>query len=439
MTKICKSNAKYLTRRTSLPELGKTIARLGVFSALSLILAATPVRATDGYFTHGVGAKAKGMAGAGSALPQDALAIATNPAAATDLDHRLDVGVDIFVPLRSARIAGNAAGADRSFSGNAANPFLIPEIGYVRPLSDRVSIGIAIYGNGGMNTDYKTSPFEYFGGQGRAGFNFKQAVATPTLAAELEDGHSIGVSAVAVLQSFRARKIAPFADFSADPANFTDKGTDWSAGAGFRVGYLGHWTDRLSVGAFYHSKVWTGKFKRYAGLFEGQGSFDVPASWGGGIAYRVSKRLHFAADAKRIEYSDVPAVGTTIAPLFKGIRFGERSGPGFGWKDITVYKFGLSFMPTGDWTIRAGFGHSGQPIPRSQTFLNVLAPGVVQDHFTVGATRTVRSRMEITGHLLFAPRNTVDGQNSIPASFGGGEMNVRLAEVSSGITVGFLF
>lgn len=439
MTEICNFDAADLMHRARSFKPGAVPSNLGPLAAISLMLAITPAQATDGYFAHGAGAKSKGMAGAGAALPQDALAIAVNPAAATDIGHRLDVGVDIFVPLRSARIVGNAAGGDKGYSGNAANPFLIPEIGYVHPLSDRVSLGIALYGNGGMNTDYKTNPFEHFGGKGRAGIDFKQAIATPTLAAKLVEGHSIGVSAVGVLQSFRARGIAPFAAFSADPANFTDKGTDWSVGTGFRVGYLGRWSDRLSVGAFYHSKVWTGKFERYAGLFAGQGSFDVPASWGGGIAYRVSKRLDVAADVKRIEYSGVPAVGNTIAPLFAGMRFGERNAPGFGWKDITVYKVGVAFRPTGDWTLRAGYGRSGQPIPRSQTFLNALAPGVVQDHFTVGATRTVRSDMEITGHFLLAPRKAVEGQNSIPAAFGGGEMNVRLAEVSSGIAVGFLF
>jgi hypothetical protein len=36
--------------------------------------------ATNGYFSHGYGAKSQGMAGVGIALPQDALAAATNPA-----------------------------------------------------------------------------------------------------------------------------------------------------------------------------------------------------------------------------------------------------------------------------------------------------------------------------------------------------------------------
>lgn len=118
------------------------------------MLAASPAHATDGYFLNGIGAKAKGSAGVAIAQPQDALSIAANPAAATQLGERLDVGVEIFIPNRGATIRGNGAGLNGSYSGNGANPFILPEFGYVRQLSDSVAVGIAVYGNGGMNTVY---------------------------------------------------------------------------------------------------------------------------------------------------------------------------------------------------------------------------------------------------------------------------------------------
>ncbi|MCI1143983.1 outer membrane protein transport protein [Sphingomonas sp. WKB10] len=98
------------------------------------------------------------MGGVAIALPQDALSIVSNPAAGTLIGHRLDGGVEIFVPDRGAGIRGNAAGPDARFGGNGSNPFVLPEIGYVRPLSDRFAVGIAISGNGGMNTNYKANP-----------------------------------------------------------------------------------------------------------------------------------------------------------------------------------------------------------------------------------------------------------------------------------------
>ena len=57
--------------------------------------------ATNGYFTHGIGAKAKGQAGAGIAAPEDAIAVATNPAAALATSGRFDAGISLFNPRRS--------------------------------------------------------------------------------------------------------------------------------------------------------------------------------------------------------------------------------------------------------------------------------------------------------------------------------------------------
>ncbi len=291
------------------------------------LLAATPAFATDGYFLNGVGAKAKGMGGVAIALPQDALSIVSNPAAGTFIGHRLDGGVEIFVPDRGAGIRGNAAGPDARFGGNGSNPFVLPEIGYVRPLSDRFAVGIAISGNGGMNTNYKANPFARFGATGPAGVNLQQLFVSPTLSARIAPGHGIGIAPVIAVQSFRANGLQPFAAASADPQHFTDRGTSWSAGVGVRVGYLGQLTDWLSVGAFYQSKIATGRFGRYAGLFEDRGSFDIPASYGAGLAVKPVPALTIAADYKRIDYAGVGAVGNPLAPLFRGVPFGRRAAP----------------------------------------------------------------------------------------------------------------
>jgi long-chain fatty acid transport protein len=40
---------------------------------------------------------------------------------------------------------------------------------------------------------------------------------------------------------------------------------------------------------------------------------------------------------------------------------------------------------------------------------------------------------------MHAPTNRVKGAGSIPANFGGGEADIRLAETAAGISLGFLF
>lgn len=424
---------------------GLSLGRLAASAMLALATTSTFVflsstaYATDGYFLNGIGAKAKGSGGVAIALPQDALSIAANPAAATELGERLDMGFQVFVPRRGASISGNGAGLDGTYSGNGTNPFILPEVGYVRPLSNTVAVGVAIYGNGGMNTDYKQNPFASFGATGAAGVDLKQVFITPTLAVKVAPGQSLGISPIIVLQGFEAKGIAPFSAASADPAHFTNRGTDWSVGGGLRIGYLGKVVDRVTIGTFYQSKIWTGRFKKYAGLFADRGGFDVPASWGGGVAVALSDKLTIAGDVERIEYSDVKSVGTPLSPLFSGKAFGAADGPGFGWRDIAVYKLGVTYAASDRLTLRAGYGHSGNPVPASETLLNVLAPGVVQHHFTLGATVVVEPGLEVTGYAMHALKHVVRGNGSIPASYGGGEADIHLSESSVGLSFGLSF
>jgi len=54
----------------------------GVVLLFAGLLVSQSGYATNGYFPHGVGTKNKAMAGAGMALPEDAISIVNNPAVA---------------------------------------------------------------------------------------------------------------------------------------------------------------------------------------------------------------------------------------------------------------------------------------------------------------------------------------------------------------------
>ena len=81
--------------------------RVAAIVLAAVIVLPMAASATNGYFTHGVGLKAKGMAGASIAYPQDALAAGNNPAGMAFLGDRLDAGVDLFRPDRGAEIVGH--------------------------------------------------------------------------------------------------------------------------------------------------------------------------------------------------------------------------------------------------------------------------------------------------------------------------------------------
>lgn len=82
--------------------------------------------ATDGYFPHGYGMKSKGMGGVSIAMTDHAFAGATNPALASFAGNRAELGVDVFMPKRSAARTGAMEGSVESDS----KVFLVPEFGY---------------------------------------------------------------------------------------------------------------------------------------------------------------------------------------------------------------------------------------------------------------------------------------------------------------------
>jgi long-chain fatty acid transport protein len=423
----------------------RTLSRMGcgavsrtalVFVGLGSLAMHGNAHATDGYFSGGYGTQSNGIAGAGVAYPKDALAIANNPAAAFDLGDRTDVSLDIMMADRHASLIGNASGPDQTFNGNGGGPSPLLEFGLTRRLGDKWAYGVALYENGVL-TNYKNNPFARFGGSGTGGATLAQAIVSPTVAYEIVPGQSIGIAFDVGGQLFKVRGIQPFSQLSTDPAHFSNVGSALALGYGFKIGYLGQLTPRLSIGTFYQSRTYSQRFGRYAGLLVGGGSFDIPTTYGAGIAFKATDQLDLIADVHEIDYGEVRATADPLSLLLNGHDFGTADGPGFGWRNITTVKLGANYRINPAWQVRAGWGYATDPIPSSQTLLSILAPAVVQNQFTIGATWTRPSGFELSAYVLDAPRKTIMGSGSIPAAFGGGEANISLGEIAFGIGLGW--
>ena len=240
-------------------------------------------------------------------------------------------------------------------------------------------------------------------------------------------------------QQFSAKGIAPFAAASVAPANVSDKGVDSSTGTGVRLGWTGKVTPSLTLGATWASKI-EGKFDKYKGLFADGGRFDVPENYGIGLAFEVNPEWTVAADVQTIRYSQVSSVGNPVASLFNGSKpLGSANGPGFGWRDLTVLKLGVNHQYSKDLVLRAGVSVGDQPVPSSETFFNILAPGVVQNHLSLGATWTTSSGGEWSGFYARAFGQSVAGANSISPGYGGGNANLHLQEDLIGVSYGWKF
>ncbi len=240
---------------------------------LVLLLTASTALATDGYFDHGYGVKAKGLGGAGVAYAQDSLVVATNPAGLVDVADSHQVGLTLFSPDRSITANGN------SFDGNEDGSFYIPDFSYKTTLSNGVAYGLAIFGNGGMNTGYQAPLFDVNPGvvSSATTMDMSQLFIAPTWSWRTEGGHAFGVSAILAGQRFKATGLEEF--------GIANAGYDTSVGGGARLGWTWQASQNLKVGATYQSRLWMSKFDKYAGLFAERGGFDIPSNYAVGFAY----------------------------------------------------------------------------------------------------------------------------------------------------------
>lgn len=374
-----------------------------------------PAQATNGYFPHGFGLKAKGMGGTAVAQSHDAFGGVNNPASVSYAGNRWDLGAEVFMPKRSATVS-TPQGALEVRSGK--NSFLIPEAGITMKLSGPWSAGLTVYGNGGMNTEY---PAVFPGnrnfmcssqtncGTGKLGVDLMQLIVAPTVSYEVAPGHAIGVSPLLVYQRFKAQGLQAF--------GISNPGTDDSTGIGVRLGYMGKLGNAVTVGASYSPQVAMGRFKKYAGLFAERGDFDIPENVAMGIAVQVSPTVQVAMDYARIHYGGVRAIGNASLPNF-GNGFGAANGPGFGWRDVEVVKVGVQWQLNPQWTLRAGYNQGTNPITSADVFLNTLAPGVIKSHLTLGATYALSANTELTLAAWHGRRNSVSGNAPAPTRIG---------------------
>lgn len=419
-----------------------TILRTAAMLALGVVLLPA-AHATNGYFAHGYGTKAKGMGGAGLALAQDAFAGANNPAQAAFAGNRIEAGLEFFAPKREMN--RSFGGMDLGTVESGKNLFYVPEFGYNVALSSKLGVGISVYGNGGMNTTYPggTTDCTAFGGMagsnnmcgmGSLGVDLIQLIVAPTVAYQVADGQSIGVSPLFVYQQFAASGLQMFQmtpGASTDPAHLTNLGHDSSTGFGVRLGYMGKFGDRFSVGATYAPKISMSRFKDYAGLFADGGKFDIPENMGVGIAFQATPSLQVALDYNRINYSDVPSIGNPA-----GFNMGAPNGGGFGWSDVNVVKLGVQWQMNNTTTLRFGINRGDNPVTSSNITPNILAPGVMKTHITIGGTYAMDKESELSWHFMHAPSVTTSGPSLFNGLMGSGtaiQESVTMRQNSFGI------
>jgi long-chain fatty acid transport protein len=437
----------------------KIPAWLKAVSAIAGLSVTGMASATVGYFAIGYGAEAMGVAGAVVSNPQSTATIAVNPGAMTAVGERVDVGLRFFNPNREAVLNTTAVGGTFDVADESRRDlFIIPNFGFNLKIRDNLWFGFNNYGNGGLNATYDRNIYdEAFAVLGAAaqgipgfcdpatappggcaqfvpegtktglpntstlGVDLAQAIFAPTLAMKVNEQHSVGASLLIGVQRFSARGLGNFQCFTnsvaTNPANaatcpqgfaavpstkLTGNNSDWSFGAGVRVGWLGEVHERVTLGASVSSKVYMSEFDDYAELFAEEGDLDIPANFTLGATFQATPKLKVSFDYQRILYEGVNSISNAGPVFLAGAGpvpptlplegpaspnnewLGKDNGLGFGWEDINIYRLGAEYDHNDQWTFRVGLSVNDQTIPDSQVLFNILAPAVIERHATVG-------------------------------------------------------
>ncbi len=435
--------------------------------AAALVTASGSAFATNGYFTHGVGAQSKGMAGTGVGSNADmgTIMTASNPALGVFVGDRWEIGLAVFSPRRTYEASVQSSNGallevapgvflpSHSIAGgdvdSSSQWFPIPNVAKNWSLENDGNISLAIYGRGGMNTDWNdedAAATSYFCGgdpsmgqppatgpgpycAGNAGVDLSQLFLSVTYSAKVGDNFAWGIGPLFAVQLFEAKGVQTFqvitetlaetGDF-AQVDSLSNNGHDTSTGLGFTAGLWWGISDAVGVGLSYQSKLSMTEFDDYADLFAGDGDFDIPSSIKGGISFVASDQLRVNFDIEHTQFSEVDSVGNPMinmfgCPLlpFGGTNveacLGGDSGAGFGWDDMTTYKLGLEWRQDSSNTWRFGYSYGEQPIDSADVLFNILAPGVMEQHVTFGWTRNRANGDQFTLSFMYAPEKEVSG------------------------------
>ncbi len=408
--------------------------------------------ATDGYYLHGYGIKYSALAGSGVAVSLSSLGAISNPAGISYLNNGFEINASYFSPDRYYEVGGNPSGFPGTFGlmpGKVTSDqtgFIFPSLGANIKLTDRLTVALSLYGNGGMNTDYPTMTFGDPTSPG-TGVNIEQMFGNLSVAYKFACNHSIGVAGIVGWQRFAAKGLIAFSGFSSDPENLTGNTFSTALGFGFKVGYQGQLAENLRFGASYQSKIYMNEFERYAGLFAQAGDFDVPANWQAGFAFTPGD-WKFMVDVKQILYSEVKSIANPMDlvgnspmlpngnpnPNFQAL--GTEGGWGFGWNDIFVIKYGVMFSGFCGWDLMAGYSFNQNPVTEENVMFNLLAPAVVQNHITFGVTKHLAKQHEITVAFMYAFENSLKGSNLLEAP---NQQTIEIGMKQWQVQVGYAF
>jgi long-chain fatty acid transport protein len=389
------------------------------------LLLANPAWASNGLNLIGFGAESYIMGGADLAVARDTTAANTNPAGLAQIDRgRFDLYFALGLPQDGFRHA-DTFGNDAKIS---SPPAKLANFGYGHRLSDRTTVGIGLFAQGGSGVEFDALQTA-FGTRDELSVAFLIARLTPAVAFQVNDALSIGASMLVTYSSFE-QKFFPNTSY-ADPtvSFFGSELKDLeTVNVGAKLGFLYRISDRVRVGVAYTSAVPL-KFEEgqmtanmsAAGLgtvtygsVTAEG-LDQPQEFGIGLAIEPTDQWLVAGEVNWIDWSGAVKRSTLVArdPDNPAAPATINLAQDQNWRDQYVLALGLAYEPTERAVVRAGYNYARHPLT-PETINPLLAP-VGEHHATFGGGYRMGAKWRIDGGIEYAFKNSVTYTNpSLP-------------------------
>ena len=387
--------------------------------------------------------KSTGMAATAVAYPQDSLAGAFNPAGMADVGNRFDMGFAAARESRKVRVRDNPSPvANGKFDAtHHAHWAYNADFGINKTLDceGNLAVGLVVYNRNFNKVRFK-DPQPLFGTT-KTGLEYVHQTVSPTLSYKLWEKHNFGVSVNWMIQRIWVQGLQNFANplFSKYPTRVTNHSYAYSQGCSFTFGYRCQVTDTLSVGVTAQPRTYMSRFKKYKGFLNHGGRLHIPPKFAFGVAWRFMPNATVAFDVEWINWHRTKALSRPLQENLILNKLGSSKGSGFGFRDQWFYRIGIDYDITDSVTLRAGYRHVNGLISRSQTAVNALLCDTVKDFITVGATYCLNANNEFSILYAHGIQHKIKGKNSIPAGFGGGNVDLKQYTDVFGISWGHVY
>jgi long-chain fatty acid transport protein len=305
-----------------------------VILASALLSAVGISFATNGDNLIGVSPASRGMGGIGVGMPVGPTdTIFRNPAWMTYYKgFNMSFGGILFFPEVKAKY-NNASATSQS------KMFVVPEVGIVHQINDKLTFGIGAFGVSGMGVDYRDEPNLF-----RMHTNFQFMRIIPAIAYKVNDAISISGALHLAYGSLDMGAVTSGGNAGG--------GQSQTYGIGAQFGIAYNMGDFVYAGLTYQSPV-SMTYKRvfdsncFAGTCDGQFEdlkLTQPQELAFGVGVKPMNNLKVGMDIRWINWKNA-----------KGYKE-------FQWNDQWVIALGGEFKPTQKLALRAGYNYGKSPI-----------------------------------------------------------------------------